>query len=491
MIKSLAFRLSKAYRSPFARNWSFLVLSNIGCQILGLIATLRIARMLQPAGYGSYNLVQVTASVGLVIAGLGLRNVIVRECARAPDRTGVIFSEGAALRAAMVGIVGIGVCIYGQLANTRMGLLLTAIAVALMVGLATWDLAESVTFGHEQMKLSSVINLLGSGLWAMLIWAVPASLLTVYTISGAFAMLQIVKAIALLLAARRAGLLGTRPSSIAHASTMRWLLGQSLPFYWLALLTALTNQVPVLLLAERSGHAAVGLYNAGFRLVNPIQMLIMTALTAMYPGLSRSAVADAGSFAQTVQRAFVSIAVLGSAAATAVSLVRSEVVTAIYGSDYLQAADAMSFQVWYTLLLGIYSLIGTMLAAKDKQRWLAWLSTAYAVVAVPILWVGAGFGARGLAIASVVAAVLNFPYHWLLFRKVLARSMVRQLAVAIAVFAGGLGISFGFGRAMVLPARIGLGVLVLVGAGLWWARYSGVANRRDATTAGSAQSDLR
>ncbi len=49
-------------RSRFLRNWSFLALSGIVCQLLGMLATVRIARALTPDGYCQYNLVQTLAA---------------------------------------------------------------------------------------------------------------------------------------------------------------------------------------------------------------------------------------------------------------------------------------------------------------------------------------------------------------------------------------------------------------------------------------------
>ncbi len=37
-------------RNRFARNWSFLVGSNLACQVLRMLATIRLARLLAPEG---------------------------------------------------------------------------------------------------------------------------------------------------------------------------------------------------------------------------------------------------------------------------------------------------------------------------------------------------------------------------------------------------------------------------------------------------------
>src|SRR4051794_27964910 len=86
-------------RSAFARNWSMLVVSGITCQVLGVLATFRIARVLAPSGYGEYNLVQVTGALGAVFAALGLSNVLIRRSARKPEETGILLATATGMRA--------------------------------------------------------------------------------------------------------------------------------------------------------------------------------------------------------------------------------------------------------------------------------------------------------------------------------------------------------------------------------------------------------
>src|SRR3954453_8212814 len=79
-----AAKVRTLFDNRLIRNFSALVMSGLGAQALGMLATIRGARALAPGGYGQYNLVQTIAGLGAVIAGLGLRNVVIRECARHP-----------------------------------------------------------------------------------------------------------------------------------------------------------------------------------------------------------------------------------------------------------------------------------------------------------------------------------------------------------------------------------------------------------------------
>ncbi|MCL4544113.1 MAG: oligosaccharide flippase family protein [Chloroflexi bacterium] len=420
----LAGKLLSVIPDKFTRNWSLLVLSSVGGQALGMLATIRVARVLSPEGYGLYNLVQTVAGLGAVVAGLGLRNVIIRQCARQPEWSGLILSASALMRAGMLIMAGAGVMLYSLVSPDHLVSTYGGVTVGLLVALMAWDLVESVFFGLERMEFSAGINLVGAAVWAGVTWGFPSSWLVTLNVTIGFALVQFLKSAAYLVVTYSSGCIRLHGQPMRQGGQAAWLrsqglglLRQSVPFYWLALLAAATNQVPILLLMERSGGAEVGLYNAGYRLIYPMQMLLLTALTALYPGLSRTSGNDDEQFVVTVRRALLGIALLGSVGATTVGLLRSELALFFFGSAYLPAADSVAFQCWYTVLFAVYSLVGTVLAARDRQRWLAWLSTCYAVSTVPIVWLGAGGGASGLAASMLLAAVVGLSYHWYVLQK--------------------------------------------------------------------------
>jgi len=51
----------------FAKNWAYLFTSSVFSQAFGMISLIRVARLLAPAGYGYFNIVQTSAHMGMVI----------------------------------------------------------------------------------------------------------------------------------------------------------------------------------------------------------------------------------------------------------------------------------------------------------------------------------------------------------------------------------------------------------------------------------------
>jgi O-antigen/teichoic acid export membrane protein len=462
MLRSVAVHTVALWRRPFARNWSLLVLASFGSQAMSMIATLRIARVLAPQGYGEFNLVITMASLASVAAGLGLRNVLIRESAREPERVPHLLVTSAVLRGlAMVCATG-GLLAYLSIGGSGVTLDLGTIVVGLLIAQATWDLVECVAYGHQRMEFSAALNIAASTMWMIAAWTAPVDFLTPFNLALVFAVVQGAKALAYWAAARRLWRLHPGGKPVADiVSISRYLLARSLPFYWMSLLTAATSQLPVLFLADRSGASHVGLYNAGLRLTYPLQVLMENALTSLYPGLARTATSDPQRFVRTIQAAVLGLTVLGVAGATSLSLIRYEVVLVLFGPAFLPAADALAFLCWFSVLYALLSLIGTSLSATDRQKQLATLTTAYAVIALPILWLGSGQGATGLALAVLGSAVVNMTYHWIAFQRSLPRPLPATFVAQLVLLGlAGVAVAWGVPTDWALAIRVPIGALV-------------------------------
>ncbi|HET6316979.1 MAG TPA: oligosaccharide flippase family protein, partial [Chloroflexota bacterium] len=233
-------------RSQFARNWSLLVTSNLLVQTLAMLATIRIARVLAPHGYGEFNLVQALAVLGTLLAGLGTRQVLIRACAREPQRTRQLLANATLLRSSAFVVVAAAIVIYSGLGRPDLTPALGALAVAAMAGLCAWDLLESIAFGHQRMDFSSALSMLGAIAWLVWAWTVPEAWLTPLSVSIAFALVQAGRVVAYFVLVRRVGWLANRPSPAWQNDWRHDLLEPALPFYWAAMVSALTNQVPIL-----------------------------------------------------------------------------------------------------------------------------------------------------------------------------------------------------------------------------------------------------
>jgi O-antigen/teichoic acid export membrane protein len=234
-------------------------------------------------------------------------------------------------------------------------------------------------------------------------------------------------------------------------------------------MTMVQNQLPILMLAERSSFEQVGLFNISFRLLIPLQLLVNTGLSVLYPYLSQLKIQNAAKYMRATENALKMIVVVGSSFALLISLFRIEVVKILFGAKYVGASDAVALQCWYTVFYAVLCLIGTSLAATDKQHWLAALTTFYTIVALPIIWLGTAHGATGLAAGMAIGGFINLTYHWYYFRKSLPGKLQSRSIVHLFIILGGAVLGswiFPEDNSIALKAIIASAVIVFGGIAL-------------------------
>jgi O-antigen/teichoic acid export membrane protein len=409
---------------------------------------------------------QAVAGIGFVFACTGFRNVITRQVARSPEMVSRLLQAALWFRVCAGLVAAIGIGAYSLISTAGFPQPLAAAAIALMAGQLAWDFLESAAFGRQDMKGSAVINAVGSAVWAAAVWLAPKTWITPLTVSWSFAALQLLKAAPYVRASRVGSLLTETACAGPDNLGGRALLRESFPFFLVSVLTAATSQLPVLFLAERSGEREVGLFNAGYRLTAPITMLISTVLTALYPRLAQSSAHDRGGFTRQARRAFLWLTGAVAGAAVVATLFSAETVGLLYGYAYQDSAAALTFQCWFLVPYAALCMIGTTLAACDRQNCLASLSAACAAISTPILWYGAGHGATGLAQAMMIAAAVNLTYHWIVFvRAVTEPKPMRQLLLGVAI-AAGLGLSFAVSSSCSWSTRLVICAALLCGLGI-------------------------
>lgn len=420
------------FNNKIIKNFSVLTGTNLLIQALSILSSIRVARQLQPEGYGLFNLVNLQASIFSIIAAFGLRIVVIRHIARNKQDARKIFKVSNQIRVITTILALLFATGYAQLNNSQSLTPVFLFAVLLLVVFqSVWDSVESISFGFEKMQTDGIINLTFTIIWIAEIYIIPNNLFTVTTLLYAFVINQGLKTLIYYIWLRTKVLTHIQPIKSGGLNDHKVLISQSSFYFILAVFTAIQNQIPILLLQFNSRVDQIGLFNLGNRILSPLQMMLTMLLTALFPMLARLAIDNKLLFAQRVMSLLNIIVLTGIWGSMCFALFSRDIVKLLYGDAYITSANVILIQCWFTVLFAIFCTIGTVLSAMDKQKLLATLSIIYGVVAAPIFYFGTRFGATGLAWAFVIAAFVNMTYHWIIFRNLLEKHISVLYSVLI------------------------------------------------------------
>lgn len=363
---------------------------------MGLVNGVLLARLLGPAEFGVYSIAMAAVTLLGTLAALGLPPLVTREVAVShaqenwPFLKGILaISQRRVLLASSLLVLGIGVFV-----------LLGWVPAALT--LTGWLAALAL------IPLAA-LNLLRGAILRGLHWIITADLPDLMVRPSAMLiMLGAMYGFATKLDAGAALLLQAGAALLA-LGVGSWLLTQRLPwgvrvaraetalFRWnhssrvflgITVLGLLEGQVPLYLLGQLAGAEQAGLYQAANQIVSVVVMGLVSINMPLQPKL---AAAWANGSTQEVQQLVTQATRLAAAVALAgflILLFSAEWVLRIYGTSYIEAADALRILAFGQLVNAVSGPCGLVLAATGKQK-------------LALYGVGAGLG-----VAAAVVLVL-------------------------------------------------------------------------------------
>jgi O-antigen/teichoic acid export membrane protein len=408
-------------KNKIFKNFSVLTGANIVIQFLSILSSIRLARLLLPEKYGYFNLSLILSGIFLIIANYGLRQVIIRYVARNKSDSKTVFHISNQIRLVTTLLAIICFLVYNYLFSKTLlpPIFLLVLSVYIIIQ-SFWESIENIAFGNERMEATAYINLAFTCLWVISVYIIPVKSFNVENLLIVFVTIQFFKVFSYFIWLRKVLFVKSDLSEIKPDIGPIFFIKQSNYYFILAIFTAIQVQVPVLLLEHNSTLDQVGIFNLGNRILGPLQMVILTALTALYPSFSRLANQDKEMFTKRVKSLLNILVILGIWGCCCFTLFSREVVLLLYGNEYLDSARVILVQCWYTLLFGIFCSIGMVLNSFDKQRLLAILSVTAGSIGFSIFFIGAKYGSIGLSWAFVIAAYINMTYHWIIFKKLLS-----------------------------------------------------------------------
>lgn len=404
------------------RNFSALAASSLIVQMLSILSSIRIARSLEPEGYGLYNLFLIQASFLGILAAFGLRLVVIRMGARNNELNKQLFKKNLKIKiySTIITLIIAGFYNYFR-PNNQFNSLLIFLLFLQVSFTNVYDSIDSLAFSNQKMEGTGFINLFVTFIWVALVYLLPKDLITVNMMVIVQVGSQILKTSLYFFWVFTKGMLVSQ--SIQLEIETKEIIRQSYPYMILAIFTSIQNQIPVLFLDHNSSLHEVGIFNLGYRILSPMQLFLNYALTALFPNLSSLIMTDSNAFSKIVKRALLIIIFIGVMGSLTFTIFSKEIIVFLYGVKYIASSTVVLVQCWFTVLFAIFCLIGTVLSATDKQNQLAWLSFIYAIVSTPILWYGSKFGAFGLSVSFLISALINLSYHWVYFAKILPKGI--------------------------------------------------------------------
>ncbi|MDO9626581.1 MAG: flippase [Methanobacteriaceae archaeon] len=400
-----------------AKNTGLLMIASLFTNIMAFLWTIYTASYLGTVGFGILSAALALTGIFSVLADLGLSTYSTREVAKDNDKTKKYLSNIALIKVFLAIFTFIVLYLTIMLKDYPA----QSVDVILIIGIymiftSFTALFNAIFQGHQRMEFQTIGSIINSSL---LLFGI---LLAIYlkgdiiTISLAYLFASIITlAYSIIVTSWKF----TVPSFEFDMKFWKKTIINALPFGITGVFTTIYFWIDSVMLSFMQGDAAVGLYNAPYKLLLVMLSIYSVYMLALFPFMSQFYVDSSDALKLTYRRSYKYMLILSLPVAVGTTILAQEIILFIYTPQYLPSVLALQILIWSIVFMFINGLSANLLGSIDKQLAVTKITGIGAVVNVGInLVIIPIFSFYGASVATVFTEFLIM----ILFTRIVSKT---------------------------------------------------------------------
>lgn len=418
------------------RNLSWLAFDRVFRLGVSFVVTLWLARYLAPELFGVYNYAIAFTALFSVLAALGLQGVVVQLLIDKPDQIGETLTSAFVLQL-IGGVVSVlaALAIAIFLHDNEGGIL---VAVLSLSAINLFRFSDTIRFYFEAKVRSKQLVIFEGAVFSLIV------LLRIVFIVTALPLMYFIWLLVLeaFLTAVAFAMLFFKNFDVRKLAFVRdsfyGLLKMAWPLTLAMMATMLYMRTDQVMLASILGQQAVGIYSASVRLTEIWYVFPSIVVSSVFPRILLEMRSNPDRANRATDLLLFGFAVVSLLVAAAVSLFSINIVSSLFGLDYLEAAPVLSIHIWSSLFVFSGLLSSRWLVAMSMQRFVLISTALGAIVNIGLNYLliplyGVAGAAWATLIAQFVSSVLINACHPVSRRLFLAQISALSLVSGLSL----------------------------------------------------------
>ncbi len=386
-------------------NASWIIVCRVIQALFSVVVSMLTARYLGPSNYGVINYAAAIVAFVVPIMQLGLRNTLVQEFVKKPDKEGEVLGTALVLNLASAFLCIVGIISFVMIANR--GETETIIVCSLYSLNLIFQALEMSQYWYQAKLLSKYTSVISLCAYAIvsayrIILLVTQKSIYWFAISQAVDFMLI--AVALLIFYRKLSPQRLK-FSVKQAKSM---LNFSKYYIVSSMMVTVFGHIGSIFLKFLIDDAAVGYYTVAVACAGMTGFLFAAIVDSARPTiLEKKHQGDESAFKKNVIRLYAIIIFLSFMQGVGLSLFSPLIIRLFYGSAYEAAIAPLRIMAWFTLFSNLGMVRNVWILAEEKQHYL-WIINLVGAVSNILLNIALipVFDVVGAAIASVITQII-------------------------------------------------------------------------------------
>jgi O-antigen/teichoic acid export membrane protein len=404
-----------------AKNTGVLFVSQIISYILGFFFIMYITRYLGPEEYGILSFALAFTTIFGIMADLGLSQFIVREISRDPALAPKYLGNALGIKiiASLLTFILAALIINGLNYPTKTVDVVYLIALYVLFN-SFIQLFYSLFQSYEKMEYQAIGLILTNILLLVLaLLGIHLNMDLVY-----FALVYFIVSLIILIYVAVVSLRKfIIPKIEFDLDFSRKVLGESLFFVLAMVFTEIYFNIDSVMISLLVGNTAVGFYNAAYKLIFILMFIPGVLVISMFPVMSKHFKSAKNLLKLEYERMFKYLFIIALMILVFGFIFADKIILIIYGSAFIPSISALQILICVIPIIFITYLSGNLLGSINKQRFVAIVTAASAVLNVILnLFLIPKFSYFGASVATVLTElcvlILMFSYISRFFHRI-------------------------------------------------------------------------
>jgi len=390
-----------------AKNTSVLFISQISSYVLMFIYVIYTARYLGAEGFGILSLALAFTGIFGILADMGLSQLTTREVSRDKSLTETYIVNITGIKIILSVLTLIISAIILNLLNYQLQTFIVVYFLILYAILFSFSkIFYSIFQAYENMEYQSISTFLNTLLILIL------TLTAIYFKMGVviFAFIYIIVGIFILifniaLCKWKFNL----PKIEFDMNFWKKSIKEGFFFGFAGFFTEIYFNIDSVMISIILGTAAVGWYNAAYRIIFVLMFIPSALIVSLFPVMSKYFQSKKGVLKAEYEKIFKYIFVTSILILIYGLIFSDKIILIIYGNAYIPSILALQVLIWVIPFIFLTFLFGNLLAAINKQMLVtivaganALLNVGLNIILIPI------YGLIGASVATVITEALGF-----------------------------------------------------------------------------------
>lgn len=410
-------------------------------RLLGFVTTAFMARVLDPASFGTISFGMAVLSYGVLFSSPGLHIIGALKVADKSVPPAVLVRTITALRALLAAVfcIAAGVSVFigapGPLSSAAFFFSCILLPISFQL--------EWYFQGKESLTTAGIGKIAASGIFAAGIFIALSPMNFTWFVPACYGAGMTAQAVVLWLAYRRSAAAGAGPQPVGDDARKvhhgwRSVMKQALPVGAAVIAAQALLNFPSIALGLFSTTAEVARFSTAAKLVFFVLAIDRVMYSIFFPFVARVHANAPLTLPEHLERITKYIFLLCVPICIGGSILAPRILAAVYGDQYAGAAQLLQIQLWYFFFTILNSLFSYPLIAIGHERYYGTATTIIAIgtiaLLVPLIYFFSSVGASaGLVIGEIALVTAMAVKAWPLFPSRSFAHIVKPLLSSLAM----------------------------------------------------------